>query len=48
MLKNFELQAKEGRDTDLYESYIAKFRDETDEAVKELDDLVNNRLKGFE
>jgi HPt (histidine-containing phosphotransfer) domain-containing protein len=42
MLKTFELQAKEGKQDELYESYITRFKVETDEAVKELEDLVNN------
>jgi HPt (histidine-containing phosphotransfer) domain-containing protein len=42
MLKTFELEAKEGKNSELYESYISRFRDDTDAAVKELDDLVNN------
>jgi len=45
MLKIFELQAKEGVESELYESYILKFKTETDKAVIELEDLVNNRLK---
>ena len=45
MLKTFELQAKEGKDSDLYGSYIARFRDETKIAVSELEDLVKNPLK---
>lgn len=45
MLKTFELQAKEGKDSDLYGSYIARFCDETKIAVAELNDLVNNPLK---
>lgn len=44
MLKTFELQAKEGNESELYESYISRFRAETEEAIKELDDLVNNKL----
>lgn len=40
-LKTFELQAKEGIDTDKYESYIERFRNDTDEALKELDNLIN-------
>ena len=43
MLKSFELQAKEGKETQLYESYIKRFKVETDAAVKELEDLVNLR-----
>lgn len=43
MLKTFELQAKEGIESGLYESYISRFRTETLEAIKELEDLVKNR-----
>jgi len=45
LLKTFELQAKEGIETELYESYINRFVFETGEAMKELNELVNNRLK---
>ncbi|HOB83252.1 MAG TPA: Hpt domain-containing protein [Bacteroidales bacterium] len=44
LLKTFELQAKDGAEADKYESYINRFDHDTGEAVKELDDLVNNRL----
>jgi len=44
MLKTFELQAREGKETQLYESYIERFFSETQEAIKELDDLISNRL----
>ena len=44
MLKTFELQAKEGIEADKYESYITRFKNDTDEALKELDDLINNSL----
>jgi HPt (histidine-containing phosphotransfer) domain-containing protein len=44
MLKIFELQAKEGIESDKYESYIERFRTETAEALKELDDVINNRI----
>jgi len=30
--------------TDKYESYIARFKDDTDNALKELDNLINNSL----
>jgi len=43
MLKTFELQAREGAESVLYEAYITRFKTETDEAVKELEDLVNKR-----
>jgi len=41
MLKTFELQAKEGKEPELYESYIQRFKTETDKAVSELEDYVN-------
>jgi HPt (histidine-containing phosphotransfer) domain-containing protein len=43
MLKNFELQAKEGKNTDKYESYILRFESETKSAMEELDTLINNQ-----
>lgn len=43
MLKTFELQAKESQDTELYESYIDRFKKETTAAVTELDDLIEQR-----
>jgi len=43
MLKTFELQAKEGKESEQYASYIARFASETSAAVAELDDLINNR-----
>lgn len=45
ILKTFELNAKEGKDSHLYESYIENFQYATTEAVKELEDVVKNRLK---
>ena len=45
ILKKFELQAKEEEETEKYETYIARFRNDTAEAVKELEDLINKRLK---
>ncbi|HUX96279.1 MAG TPA: Hpt domain-containing protein [Bacteroidales bacterium] len=44
MLKTFELSAKEGKNTELYMSYISKFGEDTKAAVSELDDLVKERL----
>ena len=44
MLKTFELQAREGKEPQLYESYIERFFNDTREAIKELDDLISNRL----
>ena len=40
MLKTFELQAKEGKESEKYETYVKRFGDDTAEAMKELDDLV--------
>jgi HPt (histidine-containing phosphotransfer) domain-containing protein len=45
LLKTFELQAKEGIETEKYESYINRFVQETGEAIKELNELLNNRIK---
>jgi HPt (histidine-containing phosphotransfer) domain-containing protein len=45
MLKTFEYQARDGKESEKYESYIERFKVETDTAVLELEDLVNNRLK---
>ena len=45
MLKTFEDQAKNGLETELYGSYITRFKAETEAAILELEDLVNNRLK---
>jgi HPt (histidine-containing phosphotransfer) domain-containing protein len=45
LLKTFELQAKEEKETEKYESYVERFRNDTGEAVKELDELLNNSLK---
>jgi len=39
MLKTFELEAKEAKEPEKYESYVNRFRDETTFALKELDDL---------
>jgi HPt (histidine-containing phosphotransfer) domain-containing protein len=46
MLKTFELQAREGKEPQLYEHYIERFKSETEKAIRELDDLIANRLKG--
>ncbi len=42
MLKSFELQAKDGSESESYESYIVRFKSDTDEAVIELEDYLNN------
>jgi HPt (histidine-containing phosphotransfer) domain-containing protein len=44
MLKTFEVQAREEKDQQLYESYISRFRKETEAAIIELDDLVEKCL----
>jgi HPt (histidine-containing phosphotransfer) domain-containing protein len=44
MLKAFELQAKAGKEPQLYESYLTRFKSETEEAIGELEDLISNRL----
>jgi HPt (histidine-containing phosphotransfer) domain-containing protein len=48
MLKTFELQAKDAKESHLYDSYITRFRTETQAAISELEDLVNGHLKGNE
>jgi HPt (histidine-containing phosphotransfer) domain-containing protein len=45
MLKKFELLAKEGKESELYDSFITKFKLDTEAAVTELEDLVRNRQK---
>jgi len=42
LLKTFELQAKDGRDPDDYESYIERFGNDTKSALLELDNLISN------
>jgi len=46
MLKTFELQAKEGRETNLYKGYVERFSSETEEALIELDVYLSNLKKG--
>jgi HPt (histidine-containing phosphotransfer) domain-containing protein len=45
MLKSFELSAKEGKDSELFESYINRFGEDTRAAIAELNDLISKRLK---
>jgi len=45
MLKTFELQAREGKEPQLYEHYLERFKSETEEAIRELDSIISNRLK---
>jgi HPt (histidine-containing phosphotransfer) domain-containing protein len=42
LLKTFELQAREGKEDQQYESYISRFESDTAAAVSELEDLVSN------
>ena len=42
MLKTFEAEGKDGKNKENYESYIIRFEKETDMAVKELENYVNN------
>jgi HPt (histidine-containing phosphotransfer) domain-containing protein len=44
ILKTFEQNAREGLGSELYESYLTKFKTETEGAFTELDDLLKNRL----
>ena len=44
MLKTFEVQAREEKESHLYEAYIARFQSETLEAIAELEDLVTKLL----
>jgi len=46
MLKTFELQAREGKEPPLYEHYLERFKSETEEAVRELEDLISNMKNG--
>jgi HPt (histidine-containing phosphotransfer) domain-containing protein len=46
MLKTFELQAKNAEEIHLYGSYIERFKKDTQEAVRELEDLISKRQKG--
>jgi HPt (histidine-containing phosphotransfer) domain-containing protein len=43
MLKLFELQAKEGKNPEQYNTYISRFGSDTESAIIELDDFINNR-----
>ena len=42
MLKTFELQVTEDKNSDMYESYIQRFENDTKSALKELDSLIKN------
>lgn len=40
LLKTFEQQAKEGKESELYDSYISRFKSDTDAAIIELEDFL--------
>ena len=42
MLKTFELEAKDGRNSEKYESYLIRFENDTMHALEELDELVKS------
>jgi HPt (histidine-containing phosphotransfer) domain-containing protein len=44
MLKTFELEARDEKETEKYATYIDRFRNDTAEAIKELDYLISNKL----
>ena len=46
MLKTFELQAREEKETHLYETYVSRFQKDTRAAITELDDLVSKYSNG--
>lgn len=41
LLKTFEIKARESKDTDLYLSYIERFKNDTDSAIVELEDFIS-------
>jgi HPt (histidine-containing phosphotransfer) domain-containing protein len=41
MLKTFEIEAKDSNGSEHYESYISRFKSDTDAAVRELEDYLN-------
>lgn len=45
LLKTFELETREGKNSEMYDSYIKRFGEETKYAITELDDLVSSRQK---
>jgi HPt (histidine-containing phosphotransfer) domain-containing protein len=42
MLKTFELEGKEGKNRESYESYINRYEKDSNEAVKELEHYISN------
>lgn len=43
MLVTFELQALEGKNSEMYESYILRFENDTRCALSELDSMIKNQ-----
>ena len=43
LLKTFELQTREQKEIHLYRSYIDRFKSDTDEAVRELENIIITR-----
>lgn len=43
LLKTFELQAKEGINPELYDSYVTRFINDTKSAIAELDTLIDKK-----
>jgi HPt (histidine-containing phosphotransfer) domain-containing protein len=46
ILKTFELQAVNGIESENYESYIKRFKSDTDAAILELEQLIENMAQG--
>lgn len=44
MLKEFEISAREGVNTEKYPLYITRFEKDTEAAIKELDNYLKNQL----
>lgn len=44
MLKTLEINAKDGIESEMYESYITRFKNDTDSAILELEELIKTRL----
>jgi len=47
LLKTFELNARDSIGSNEYDAYIARFRNDTEEAIMELNHLINSR-KGIQ
>jgi len=43
MLKSFELNARDEKDPELYDSYVSRFVSDTKNALTELDDLISKQ-----